>query len=539
MALQWEEGQFRTYSCIVETVEPVRYQRYFFEQAVGEDTVFFGAEGPSATPPARAFEYLYTNELDVFEIPDWARGVVAYQIFPERFQNGDTSNDPKDVQDWGGIPTRENFFGGDLKGILAKLDYLVDLDVELLYLNPLFRAPSNHKYDTEDYYAIDPAFGSTEDLKELVSQCHARGIRVVLDMVFNHCGYRFAPFQDLLEKGAESRYADWFLVDGFPVRTDPPNYECVGYYKWMPKLRLKNREVRDYFLDVGRFWIREADIDGWRIDVADEVDFTFLQEFRRAVKELKPDALLLGETWKDGRDLLRGDQMDSVMDYLFRDALVAYFAERSIDARTFDQRTQRILANYPDNAHPVLYNLIGSHDTARFLTVAGGDLDRLKLAVVFQMTFPGIPAIYYGDELGMKGENDPGCRGPMDWRNGDLDLLAFYRRLTALRKSSRALRHGTYQGFALDKDVHGHVRRSGRETVYVLINPSEEERNVRLPVFDGRPLRSLLDGKKHRVLLQEGMEKATETDPRTIAGRVELELPARHFDIFEQGGEQE
>lgn len=539
MECRGRDGEFRRYACEINPGEPVKYLRYYFECRHGEEKVFLGADGPGADMPGKCFEYLYTNDCDVFQTPAWAQGAVAYQVFPERFCNGDASNDPPQAKDWDGKPTRENFFGGDLRGIISKLHTISSLGAEVLYLTPIFKAPSNHKYDTEDYYAVDPSFGSMEDLKELVAQCHSRGIRVLLDGVFNHCGYMFPPFQDVLEKGRESKYADWFYVKSFPVRTDPPDYECVGYYKWMPKLRLKSRPARDYFLDVGTWWIKEAGIDGWRLDVADEVDFTFWQEFRRAVKAVKDDAILIGETWQDGRDLLRGDEMDSVMNYLFRDAAVGYFAERRLDSAQFDGRIQRMLSAYPDIVHPVLYNLLGCHDTPRFFTLCGGDIGRMKLAVAFQMTFPGMPAVYYGDELAMRGENDPGCRGAMDWAHGDGGMAAFYSMMIALRKENPALRLGDFQSILCDGGVYGYARRREGQAVYVVLNNSDEDRRLAVPLLGRGKLWSLLSGIEYEPSETSVEDAFFNADIYSYRAKFEMALPARCFEIIKQGGTKE
>ena len=475
------DGELDSFLCEIETQEATKYLRYYIVSS--DNTVFAGPDGITETIPEPCFEYLGTNECDIFAMPDWAKGAIAYQVFPERFANGNPALTPADAEPWGSTPTRENFMGGDLRGIIQKLDYLSSLHVGVLYLNPVFKSPSNHKYDTEDYFQIDPAFGTMEDLCELTRACHARNIRVLLDGVFNHCGYRFAPFQDLLENGEQSKYRDWFITQSYPVQTDPPNYECVGYYKWMPKMRMSNPDVRAYFLEVGTYWMREADIDGWRLDVADEVDFTFWQEFRRAIRSIKSDAILIAETWKDGGDMLRGDQMDSVMNYLFRNALIGFFAKNA-SARKFDSRLQQLRRFYPESAQQVLYNLIGSHDTERFLTLCGSDTRKLKLAALFQMTYPGMPAIYYGDEIGMTGENDPDCRKAMDWNNQNEALLSFYRNITDLRAREEALRLGDVHTVHVSEETYAFSRRLGTETIYVLLNRSAESQNLTIPALE-------------------------------------------------------
>jgi cyclomaltodextrinase len=538
MECRGRDGSFAWYACEIAPGESVKYLRYYFELGRGSERAYFGVNGCCEKPPEKCFEYLYANDGDVFQTPVWARGAVAYQVFPERFRNGDRSNDPPQAGNWDGRPTRENFFGGDLRGVIDRLDHIAGLGADLLYLTPVFKAPSNHKYDTEDYYAVDPSFGSKRDLQELVAQCHRRGIRVVLDGVFNHCGYTFNPFQDVLRKGRKSKYADWFYIEDFPVRDDPPNYECVGYYKTMPKLRLKNRAARDYFLNVGIWWIQKADIDGWRLDVADEVDSTFWQEFRRAVKEAKEDALLIGETWKDGRDLLRGDEMDTVMNYLFREAVVGYFAQLRFDCREFDRRVQRILCRYPDAAIPVLYNLLGSHDTPRFSTLCGGDIRRMRLAVAFQMTFPGIPAIYYGDEFAMRGENDPDCRGAMNWEGGDRDLYAFYRLMASLRRANPPLKFGDFRSIICEGCVYGYARRHEGQTVYVLLNNGDEQ-TLHVPLFGRDKPVNLLSGEQYVPADIDGSDSFFNGDIYDYAAKFEMALPARHFEIIKQGGSKE
>lgn len=538
MECRGRDGRFGWYACEIAPGESVKYIRYFFELDRGGEKLYLGADGPCGEPPEKCFEYLCANELDVFQTPAWAHGAVLYQVFPERFRNGDKANDPPQAKDWNGKPARENYFGGDLRGAIEQLDHIAGL-AEILYLTPIFKSPSNHKYDTEDYFAVDPSFGSMRDLKELVARCHGRGMRVVLDGVFNHCGRTFPPFRDVLRKGSKSKYAGWFHVESFPVRTDPPNYECVGYYPAMPKLRLGNRAAREYFLDVGTWWIRHAGIDGWRLDVADEADFTFWQEFRRAVKAAKEDALLIGETWKDGRDLLRGDGMDSVMNYLFRGAAVGYFAERRLDALEFDRRLQRMRNAYPDAALPVLYNLLGSHDTPRFMTLCGGDMSRVRLAVAFQMTFPGMPAVYYGDEFAMRGENDPGCRGAMDWADGDRDLYAFYRSMISLRKANQPLRLGDFRSILCGGSVYGYARRHEGQAVYVLLNNGDEEKRLRVPLFGREKLTSLLSGEEYAPADIEGSDAFFNGDLYDYQAKFEMALPARHFEIIKQGGSKE
>lgn len=464
--------------------EAAQYIQYYFVVEKKGETEFWSRYGKESTQPKYFYEYLATAEHDVFQPPEWAIGTVWYQIFPERFCDGTPENNPENVEPWGAKPTRENHFGGDLAGIHAQLPYLKALGIDVIYMTPVFASPSNHKYDTTDYFKIDPAFGTTEDLLLLVRDCHANGIKVILDGVFNHIGYSSKQFQDVIKNGAQSEYADWFYIKDFPIESDPLNYECVGYYKWMPKLRYKTQAVRDYILQVGRYWIETADIDGWRLDVADEVDFTFWEEFRREIKKVKPDAFILAETWKDGRDMLRGDQMDSIMNYLFRDAALDFFARQEIDAKTFEQRLSQMLYGYSATVRPVLYNPLGSHDTTRLLTECENHLDRMKLAVAFQMTFSGMPVIYYGDEIGMNGENDPDCRKTMAWDMQNNNMLAHIKHLVSQRHQIVSLQYGNLK-FAYAADhVIAFARTYGNETTYAVFNNSDSEQVATIPMLN-------------------------------------------------------
>lgn len=533
------DGKLAHFTCELFFHEATRYIRYYFVIQYGTAVCYFGRDGLSSGKPVYFLEYLCTNEQDVITVPDWAKGSILYQIFPERFNNGEPLNDPENTVPWNSMPTRENFFGGDLRGILSKLDYLQKLKIDALYLTPIFKAPSNHKYDTVDYFSIDPSFGDLDDLKELVWECHARNIKILLDGVFNHCGYYFPPFQDVIAKGAASEFKDWFYIDSFPVQTDPPNYECVGYYKWMPKMRFGNPDVRKYFIEVGTYWLKTANIDGWRLDVADEVDFTFWQEFRRAIKSVNPDVLLIAETWKNGRDMLRGDQMDSVMNYLFRDAVVDYFATGTTSTWEFEHLIQRMLFLYPVESSHVLYNLLGSHDTPRFLSLCKGNLLKMQLAVAFQMTFPGMPAIYYADEIGTEGDNDPDCRKAMDWRHINKSLWEFYRMMISIRKSSPSLRYGDYRSIYCDGEAYGFARHFEGETTYVVLNNSDKEKFLVIPLFEHVSELGELLGMTDKASFQPEQVAVGETffnsDIHHYRSKFNMVLPAYHFEIIKTG----
>jgi glycosidase len=515
----------------------IRYLKYFFTITYKDRDYYLTTYGTGEnTPEDGYFSYLCTNENDIFEIPCWMNSAVFYQIFPERYYNGEKSNDPKVVEKWNESPTRENYFGGDIRGIISKLDYISDMQVNAIYLNPIFLGSSNHKYDTIDYFKVDPMFGDIDDLKELVEKCHIKDIKVILDGVFNHCGYYCPMFQDVINKGTKSIYKDWFYIKDFPIDTANVNYECVGDYKWMPKLRYSTCAVREYFLSVGEFWLKEVGIDGWRLDVCDEVDYTFWQEFRKKIKSRNKEAVLIGEIWGEARDYLLGDQMDSVMNYLFRDAIVDFIAKGKITAREFDYRIQRMYAIYPEIVNQGLFNLIGSHDTERFLTLCKGNVLKLKIATLMQITFLGIPAIYYGDEVGMKGFNDPDCRRTMIWENQNKDLLEFYKKYLIIRKSRLSLIHGDFNSIIAKDDVYGFFRNYMDEITYVIINNSDREVNVRVPLIDNinidKGLESLKDGRYFIPKIIDNEKNYYNSDIRNYKFYIDMIIPAFQFDIL-------
>lgn len=421
------------------------------------------------------FRMPYFQEIDRFKVPDWVAKTVWYQIFPERFYNGDPSNDPEDTLVWGSEkPTRTNFFGGDLQGIIDKLDYLEDLGVNGLYLCPIFTSPSNHKYDTVDYYEIDPHFGTKQLFRELVEKAHERGIRVMLDAVFNHLGSSSHQWQDVILHGEDSAYADWFHIDSFPPRyTAIPDsefakeitYDTFSFNPNMPKLNTANPEVQKYLLEIATYWIREFDIDGWRLDVANEVDHHFWKEFHEAVLRQKEDLYILGEIWHSSQRWLEGDEFHAVMNYAFTDNIKAFFVEEtiSISQMIFGMNRQQLL--YRDQTNEVSFNLLDSHDTPRILTLCKGNKELMKAVLTFMFIQKGTPCIYYGTEVGMEGEMDPDCRRCMIWEDQDEDLRNFFKQLIALRKQfSEIFSYGTMTWHYDDDKKTFSLTRSYKET---------------------------------------------------------------------------
>ncbi len=473
-----------------EIKPPFRRLRYGFRLQSGTERIWMTEVGFHQGEPEDStgmFEFPFINPADVFTPPAWVKDAVFYQIFPERFANGDPANDPADVEPWGGDPTPTNYFGGDLQGVIDHLDHLTDLGINAVYFNPLFEAETNHKYDTTDYKKIDPHFGTNDTLKRLVEACHKRGIRVLLDAVFNHSGSSFAPFVDVVEKGAASVYADWFHIREFPVglKDGIPTFDTFAFDTSMPKLNTENPGVQDYLLDVAEYWIKEVGIDGWRIDVANEVDHRFWRLLRDRVKALRPDAYLLGEIWHDSMPWLQGDQFDAVMNYPFTGAVLDFAAKGKLDAAGFANTVGAQLASYPWQINETTFNLLGSHDTPRLLTICGEDKRMMKLATALQFVFPGAPCIYYGDEVGMAGDGDPDCRRCMIWDTGEQDreLFAFFQRIIRLRLSHEALRSGSLRFLSAQPGGHQLVieRATARERLLILFNAASKNAVLSVP----------------------------------------------------------
>ena len=423
------------------------------------------------------FQFPYMHREDLVRMPEWTENMVMYHIFPDSFADGRRciSGKGKTVQLENGMKS-ESKNGGTLTGIADNLDYIETMGINCLYLNPIFTAASYHKYDTIDYLEVDPSFGTKEDLKKLVKMCHVRGIKVILDGVFNHCGSGFLPFQDVLKKGEKSKYCDWFYKLRFPVQYDAmPNYEAFAYVREMPKLNTGNPKVVEYLCNVGRYWIREADIDGWRLDVANEINHDFWRAFRKAVKEEKKDCFLIGEIWEDSSVWLMGDQFDSTMNYTFSYICREFFAKNEISVSEFDSKIHRMNLRYPEM-------VARAHDVSRFLSDCDGDLSKLKLAVLYMMCAIGIPSVFYGDEQGITGTDEPEYRKAMPWNKKD-PLIDFYHDCVAMRKNSAALCKGTYETISSDDDngIYVFARKTDDETVVIALNISEQKKEVLVP----------------------------------------------------------
>lgn len=388
--------------------------------------------------------------------PAWVKDAVFYQIFPDRFCRSEKYKAVGKFVPWETKPTRENMFGGNLAGIADKLNYIKNLGANTVYLCPIFKSNSNHRYHTVDYFEIDPVLGTLKDFDNLVTKAHKLGLRIILDGVFNHCSRGFFQFNSLMELGENSPYRDWFHVHSWPIRAyqGKPNYECWWGYPALPKFNTNCQDVREFLFSVAEYWTKRG-IDGWRLDVPNEIDDdSFWQEFRRRVKRINKDAYIVGEIWDEPSRWLQGDQFDGVMNYPFRKATMAYlFEDKPIDVNEF---YKRLVAAFPKGRFGTPMNLLGSHDTTRLASLPQTSLERVKLAYALMFFLPGAPCIYYGDEIGMIGGKDPDNRRTFPWDKlpeaKKSDIYTFVKGLVALRNNEAVLRQGTLE-FGLENGV--------------------------------------------------------------------------------------
>lgn len=443
------------------------------------------------------------------QTPDWVKHAIFYQIFPDRFAVG---NQPLPsylssavLESWTAMPTLHGYKGGNLWGVIEKLDYLQDLGINAIYFTPIFQSASNHRYHTHDYYQVDPLLGGNEALEKLLKEAHQRQIKIVLDGVFNHASRGFFYFHDILENGSFSPWLDWFKITNWPLSAYdgslPANYVSWADNRALPQFNHDNPAVREYLMQVAEYWLRFG-IDGWRLDVPFEIKTPgFWQEFRDRVKAINPEAYIVGEVWRDAREWLDGTQFDGVMNYLFTAPTIAFtagdrvdittIAGRSydpyppIDAAGYAAKIRNLLDLYPWEIQLTQLNLLDSHDTSRLITIAQGDQASVALATLLMFTFPGAPSVNYGDEVGLPGAIDPDCRRGFpteaDW---DLTVLNYHRQLIALRHAHPALRIGDYQILYAQGMVYAFARSLAEERLIIAVNAASETAQVTIDLTE-------------------------------------------------------
>ena len=455
---------------------------YYFELIGGGGMLYLYADIFSPQLPlerSEFYQYPFIRREEIATVPEWLKHAIVYNIFPDSFASGrrDIRGAPSETV-WEDGLTLKSRLGGTLRGIAENLDYIAGLGFNCLYLNPIFTAGEYHRYDTLDYFHISPSLGADEEFRQLVEQAHRLGLRVIIDGVFNHCSWHFFAFDDVVRKGEASRYKGWFYDLPLPVNRPPegtaPSYASFAYEPKMPKLNTSNPEVRDYFMKVCAHWIQEYHVDGWRLDVANEVDREFWRAFRRTAQSIDPDSVMIGEIWESAESWLRGDMFDSAMNYDFRKHCRDFFAVGSINAAQFSARITQMLHRYPTGIMQGQLNLLDSHDVSRFLSLCGNDLRRLRLAEVFLFTAPGIPCVFYGDELGISGTSEENYRGSMPWNNPPCDMQDFFQSLTSLRQEDQVLALGSWQCLCAEGRLYIYARKLGDRTVTVALNAGSQ-----------------------------------------------------------------
>ncbi len=438
---------------------------------------------------------------DFNHTPEWVKNAIFYQIFPDRFSHSAQVIQPKNMEPWDAPPTVYGFKGGDLLGVYEKLDYLQDLGINAIYFNPIFQSASNHRYHTHDYMLIDPLLGGRQAFDTLLKEVHRRNIRIVLDGVFNHASRGFFQFNHILECGSQSPYLDWFDIRGFPLHAydGAPNYRCWWNAPELPEFNTDNPQVREFLFGVAKYWIDQG-VDGWRLDVPFDIDDdAFWQEFRQVVKTSNPDAYIVGEIPTEAQRWMQGDMFDAVMNYQFTLACLTFFGGKHTDfdlaagmmgfkdflvinGERFLQRTKELLNIYPYDFASAQLNLLDSHDMPRFLSLVREDKATFKLATLFQMTYPGAPCIYYGDEIGLTGGKDPGCRKAFPWNDDqwDKDLLSGMKSMISMRNNNAVLRTGEYLPIQASAQTIVFARKNQDATAIVIINNDPESVTLNL-----------------------------------------------------------
>jgi cyclomaltodextrinase len=486
-------------------------------------------------------------------VPEWVKDAVFYQIFPDRFAKSQRVFKPANLLDWSDEPHPQKYHGGDLLGVLENLDHIQDLGATAVYMTPIFQSASNHRYHTHDYYQVDPLLGGNKALRELIDEIHRRGMRIVLDGVFNHCSRGFFQFNDVLENGPHSPWIEWFKIKSWPLApytgSRPAGYEGWRENRSLPEFDTDHPEAREYIMQIAEFWVREFGIDGWRLDVAGEIlTEGFWEEFRTRVRAIDPDSYIVSEIWTLSPEWVEGDKFDAHMNYPFTEAVVNFAGQEHIgeeisehpefqpqkdfSAEQFGERLKEILGAYHWETTCVSMNLLDSHDTARMLSIVQGDKASIRLATFFQMTYPGAPSIYYGDEIGIRGtldydrqHDDRHARWPMPWDQSqwDVGLLDYFKQTIQLRHNYPALRRGDFRQIYAEAQVFAFTRViTGECPLVVALNVGEKSVSAKLEVD------SLIEGEIGRFELVFGEAGIEQTGTELT-----VELSARSGVVLE------
>lgn len=431
------------------------------------------------------YQYPYILRSEILRLPEWFLHAVVYNIFPDSFADGKRRLNGGEKEIFISPDTvSKNRCGGTIQGITENLDYIQELGFNCLYLNPVFTAGEYHKYDIVDYWHIDPCMGTDEDFLELTEAVHKRGMHIIIDGVFNHCSWHFPQFEDVVKKGEKSPYKDWFYDLKFPVvrpesPEEIPEYACFAYEPKMPKLNTSNPEVQDYFAKVGRHWIETYHVDGWRLDVANEVDRDFWRKFKNSVRKANPEAVLIGEVWENAAPWLQGDMFDSVMNYDFRKHCRDFFALGKTRADDFMWGMTDMLLRYPAQISLGQLNLLDSHDVARFLGLCREDYERWQMAFIYLCMAPGVPSVFYGDEKRVSGIRELEYRKPMPWEEAHTESGNFVKNVLRIRKDWIDPENDWLALYADPAENLAVFERTGRHRVRVLLHMGETPVDVK------------------------------------------------------------
>ncbi|NLB85250.1 MAG: glycoside hydrolase family 13 protein [Acholeplasmataceae bacterium] len=471
MKVIMEDQNYQYYE--VDAKNEIPYFKYCFQIEIDKELFYFNIDGlVKENNQKRYFFYPVINSSEIISFPKDSEGKICYQILIDRFYQGDIRTNFNNLKDLKELPDRNTYYGGNYQGIIKKIPYLKTLGVSYLYLSPIFLSPSYHKYDVIDYYQLDDIYGSIEDLLELIKQCHNNNIKVILDGVFNHISSENEIFQDVIKKGVKSSYYDWFYIEC----EQPFLYDTfgAGLVPSMPRLNTNNQDVIDYFGEVMFYWTKKLGIDGWRLDVYDEVSPRFWRSIRQKLKNEFPEINLVGEIWEQAHRWLDGSQIDTFTNYRYRDLVIELFEEK-IDVPQFWNKMVDYYSLYPSVYYHYFINLIGSHDTIRISTLFN-DPKVVEAVLILTLMFPGKPMIYYGDERGLKGDEDPDNRRAMIWdiKNENNSFYSNLFKLGKLREKNEILRKGDLVIINNQKNILSFVRTYKDREIKFIMNLGDE-----------------------------------------------------------------